>query len=196
MEEVKEKKELIPSENGVWEAHSAVPSVIEEEEDLFIEAIEKAEKRLEFINKQRMLILKLTKPYDWVNFGGRAYLTSYGAERLMLVFDISYKIGEPEIKYDKDGHFVVMYKGTFTWGGKTIEEIGVRSSRDPFYSRAKGQEIPPHQIKLSDIMKAARSNLISRGVSTLLGLRGLKIEDVVKQVGHVETKVEFKKEVS
>jgi hypothetical protein len=183
--------QIITNGDPVAEAFSGVPSVVEEK-DYFVEEVEKAEKRLEALAKQRMLILKLTKPYDWVNFGGKAYLSAYGAERLMLLFNISYKIGEPEIKYDQDGHFTVIFRGTFTWGDKTIEEIGIRSSRDPFFSRAKGQDIPPHQIRLSDVIKSARSNLIARGVSTLLGLRGLQIQDVTKMVGKIEQQVEFK----
>jgi hypothetical protein len=131
-----------------------------------------------------------------VNFQGRAYLTAYGAERLMLLFNISYKIGEPEIKYDEDGHFTVIFRGTFTWGEKTIEEIGIRSSKDPFFSKARGQDIPPHQIRLSDVMKAARSNLIARGVSTLLGLRGLNVQDVTKMVGAIDQQVLFKSKES
>jgi hypothetical protein len=183
--------QIITNGDPVAEAFSGVPSVVEEK-DYFVEEVEKAEKRLEALAKQRMLILKLTKPYDWVNFGGKAYLSAYGAERLMLLFNISYKIGEPEIRYDQDGHFTVIFRGTFTWGDKTIEEIGIRSSRDPFFSRAKGQDIPPHQIRLSDVIKSARSNLIARGVSTLLGLRGLQIQDVTKMVGKIEQQVEFK----
>jgi hypothetical protein len=183
--------QIITNGDPIAEAFSGLPSVVEEK-DYFVEEVEKAEKRLEALAKQRMLILKLTRPYDWVNFGGRAYLTAYGAERLMLLFNISYKIGEPEIKYDPDGHFTVIFRGTFTWGDKTIEEIGIRSSRDPFFSRARGQDIPPHQIKLSDVIKSARSNLIARGVSTLLGLRGLNIQDVTKMVGKIDQQVEFK----
>jgi hypothetical protein len=183
--------QIITNGDPVAEAFSGLPSVVEEK-DYFVEEVEKAEKRLEALAKQRMLILKLTKPYDWVNFGGRAYLSAYGAERLMLLFNISYKIGEPEIKYDQEGHFTVIFRGTFSWGDKTIEEIGIRSSRDPFFCRAKGQDIPPHQIKLSDVIKSARSNLIARGVSTLLGLRGLNIQDVMKMVGKIEQQVEFK----
>jgi len=190
-EETKEEPQIITNGDIVLETFSGVPSVVEEK-DYFVEEVEKAEKRLEALSKQRLLILKLTRPYDWVNFGGKAYLSAYGAERLMLLFNISYKIGEPEIKYHDDGHFTVIFRGTFTWGDKTIEEIGIRSSKDPFFSKAKGQDIPPSQIKLSDIIKSARSNLIARGVSTLLGLRGLSITDVTKMIGKIETKVEFK----
>jgi len=189
--------EIITQENPHFEGQSfdtfsGVPSVVEDK-DYFVEEIEKAERRLEALARQRMLIIKLTRPYDWVNFGGTAYLSAYGAERLIQVFNISYHIGEPEIKYHEDGHFTVIIRGTFTWGERTIEEIGIRSSKDKFFSKAGNQSIPPHQIRLSDVMKAARSNLIARGVATLLGLRGLSIADVVKMVGKVEKKVEFKK---
>jgi hypothetical protein len=191
--------EVVAQENSSIEGQSidifsGVPSVIEEK-DYFVEEVEKAERRLEALARQRMLIIKLTRPYDWVNFGGTAYLSAYGAERLVQVFNISYHIGEPEIKYHEDGHFTVIIRGTFTWGERTIEEIGIRSSKDKFFSKAGNQSIPPHQIRLSDVIKAARSNLIARGVATLLGLRGLSIADVVKMVGKVEKKVEFKKKV-
>jgi hypothetical protein len=191
--------EVVAQENSSIEGQSidifsGVPSVIEEK-DYFVEEVEKAERRLEALARQRMLIIKLTRPYDWVKFGGTAYLSAYGAERLVQVFNISYHIGEPEIKYHEDGHFTVIIRGTFTWGERTIEEIGIRSSKDKFFSKAGNQSIPPHQIRLSDVIKAARSNLIARGVATLLGLRGLSIADVVKMVGKVEKKVEFKKKV-
>jgi hypothetical protein len=179
-------------EEQSFDVFSGVPSVVEEK-DYFVEEIEKAEKRLEALARQRMLIIKLTRPYDWIRYGESAYLTAYGAERLVQVFNISYHIGEPEIKYHEDGHFTVIIRGTFTWGERTIEEIGIRSSKDKFFSKVGTQSIPPHQIKLSDVVKAARSNLIARGVATLLGLRGLSVADVSKMIGKVEKQVEFKK---
>jgi hypothetical protein len=198
MEKVMDAEVIIQGEASFegqgFDTFSEVPSVVEER-DYFVEEIEKAERRLEALTRQRMLIIKLTRPYDWVNFGGTAYLTAYGAERLVQVFNISYHISEPEIKYHEDGHFTVIIRGTFTWGERTIEEIGIRSSRDKFFSKVGNQSIPPHQIKLSDVVKAARSNLIARGVATLLGLRGLSIADVSKMLGRVEKQVEFKKRV-
>jgi hypothetical protein len=197
--EAKELKEAQMNENSlvpeeqVLGAFSAIPSVVEEE-DLFIAEVKKAEKRLEALAKQRMLIIKLTRPYDWIRYGDSAYLKSYGAERLRLFFNISYKvIDKPEIIRHEDGHFTVIFRGVFSWGGQTIEEIGIRSSRDPFFSKVGNQSIPPDQIKMSDVIKAARSNLIARGIATLLGLRGLSIADVSKMLGKIETQVEFKK---
>jgi hypothetical protein len=182
---------LVPEEQAL--AFSAIPSVVEEE-DLFIAEVKKAEKRLEALAKQRMLIIKLTRPYDWIRYGDSAYLKSYGAERLRLFFNISYKvIDKPEIIRHEDGHFTVIFRGTFSWGGQTIEEIGIRSSKDPFFCKVGNQSIPPDQIRMSDVMKAARSNLIARGIATLLGLRGLSIADVSKMLGKIEAHVEFKK---
>jgi hypothetical protein len=193
LNEVQVNEGSFVSEEQALEAFSAIPSVVEEE-DLFIKEVKKAEKRLEALSKQRMLIIKLTRPYDWVRFGDTAYLKSYGAERLRHFFNISYKIVEkPEIIYHDDGHFTVIFRGTFTWGDQTIEEIGIRSSKDPFFSKVGNQSIPPDQIKMSDVIKAARSNLIARGIATLLGLRGLSIADVSKMLGKIETQVEFKK---
>ena len=197
--EAKELNEVPMDRNLVFEdqaveAFSAIPSVVEEEEDLFIAEVKKAEKRLEALAKQRMLIIKLTRPYDWIRYGDSAYLKSYGAERLRLFFNISYKvIDKPEIIRHEDGHFTVIFRGIFSWGGQTIEEIGIRSSKDPFFSKVGNQSIPPDQIKMSDVIKAARSNLIARGIATLLGLRGLSIADVSKMLGKIETQVEFKK---
>jgi hypothetical protein len=195
MEQKVMEPEVVFSSNFVAEdgAFSGVPSIIEEE-DVFIKEVKRAEKRLEALARQRMLIIKLTRPYDWINFNGTAYLKAYGAERLRHFFNISYKIvDKPEVIRHEDGHFTVIFRGTFTWGDQTIEEIGIRSSKDPFFSKAGGQQIPPDQIRMSDVIKAARSNLIARGIATLLGLRGLSIADVSKMLGKIETQVEFKK---
>jgi hypothetical protein len=187
--------EVLNNSDGVpmLGAVSGLPSVVEGD-DYLVEEVEKAERRLEALKKQRMLIVKLTRSYDWVDFQGRAYLTAYGAERLMHFFNISYRIvDKPEVINHEDGHFTVIFRGTFTWGEQSIDEVGIRSSKDPFFSRANGQDLPPHQVRLSDVMKAARANLIARGVASLLGLRGLEMRDVRKLIGDAKTQVVFKK---
>jgi hypothetical protein len=191
-EEVKQVEEIPINEEQII-AHSAAPSVVMEE-DWMIETVKEIEKRLEFVSKLNKLLIKLTIPKDWINFNGTAYLQADGARRLLDILGISFfpKKDDYDIIYHKDGHYTVIYYGTFEWKGKRIDEIGARSSKDYFFSRAKGKEIPPDQINFSHVVKSAYSNLIARGVSAILGLRGLPYEEVIKKIGSIEKEVKFK----
>jgi len=187
-----EKKEQISIDFEASE--SAVPSVIEPlsslaVKDEFIEAITQVEKRLEFLDRLKSAVLKLTRATDWVNFGGSAYLCSQGAERLAQMFGINFRILEEPQKVDlDDGHFYVVIKGEFEWKGRKLQDYGIRSSKDMKY-----KNLPPDQIKVSDVIKDAYGNLIARGISRMLGIRGYSVEEIESVVGPIKKTIVFKK---
>lgn len=195
--QVKEVKEEAAQNEAIEVAESAAPSMIESIlsptelpiKDEFIEAVTQVEKRLEFLDRLKSAVLKLTRATDWVNFGGSAYLCAQGAERLAQMFGINFRILEEPQKVDlEDGHFYVIIKGEFEWKGRKLQDYGIRSSKDIKY-----KNLPPDQVKVSDVIKDAYGNLIARGISRMLGIRGYTVEEIEGVVGPIKKTIGFKK---
>src|SRR6185436_10342665 len=152
---------------------------------------------------QRRLIpasIKCTKPQDWVDMGGKAYLQATGVERIAPLWGLVF--GQPEIeKIDQGGgdyYFVARGFAASRRTGcfyKSIE--GGRSSDDPFFDRfdedkpdwdtwkemsadAKRDWKREHRIAPDelDVRKAAITNWQCRAASMLTGLRGLTQADL------------------
>lgn len=160
--------------------------------DSIIEAAEQAERKIEAVKKIKIMALAVTNSGDWIDEGGRPYLQSSGAEKIARLFGISWNIEEPLVEYDEDGHFTYTYKGTFSIKGVTIEAVGTRSSRDPFFSKSHGKDIPPSEISKADVKKSAFTNLTANGITRLLGIRNLTWEELKEAGINPSKKVEFK----
>jgi len=174
-------------------------------DDTLLQVAERAEKRIEAVNKIKLLALKVTNAHDWTDQGGKPYLQASGGEKVARLFGISWTIGEPIFEQEEGGHFSYTYKGTFTLSGASIEAVGTRSSKAPFFKKydysqkdERGEsiknELPPSEIDKGDLKKAAFTNLIGNGITRLLGIRNLTWDDLesvnIKKdlVGKVEYK--------
>ena len=161
---------------------------------------EQAEKRVNALNKIKRAALMATNARDWTDQNGNPYLQVSGSEKVGRVFGIAWKIDEPVFEVEESGHFAYTYKGYFTVAGATIEAIGTRSSKDPFFKRYAGKgedrkELPPSEMDKGDLKKAAYTNCIGNGITRLLGLRNLTWADLEEfagikkdQVGRVDYK--------
>lgn len=136
------------------------------------------EERIEAVKKIRQAVLAVTNKNDWIDQNGKPYLTVAGAEKIRALFGISWRIDPPEIEYMDDGHYNITFKGYFSMSGTTIEVLGTRSSRDPFFSRAGGRTKELGEIDKNDVVKAALTNCIGNGITRLLGLRNLTWEEI------------------
>ena len=156
--------------------------------DGIVELAEKAEKRIEGVNKIKQLALRVTNSHDWVDQQGKPSLQVSGSEKVARLFGISWAIDEPTYQQEEDGHFAYTYKGYFSVGNATIEAIGTRSSKDKFFSvRYKWNEekkkkepfdVPPSEIDKGDLKKGAYTNCIGNGITRLLGIRNLTYDDL------------------
>jgi hypothetical protein len=146
--------------------------------DNLVQIAEQAEKRVDAINRIKRAALAVTSKHDWVDQGGKPYLQVSGSEKVARLFGISWRIDEPILTVEEDGHYSYTYKGYFTLGPTTIEAIGSRGSKDLFFSRAHQKDIPPSEIDRNDIKKAAYTNLLGNGITRMLGLRNLTWEEV------------------
>ena len=179
-------------ENEVIVANGAeVPAI---GDSTLLALAEQAEKRVMALNKIKRAALLATNARDWTDQNGNPYLQVSGAEKVARVFGIAWKIDEPIMETEESGHFSYTYKGYFTVAGATIEAIGTRSSKDPFFKRYAGRgddrhELPPSELDKGDLKKAAYTNLLGNGITRLLGLRNLTWEDIKEYAGITKDQV-------
>lgn len=137
-----------------------------------------AEKRVDAINRIKILSLKVTNAHDWNDQGGKPYMGVSGAEKVARLFGISWRLDTPIREDHDDGHFDYSFKGYFSMGTAEIEVIGTRGSQDPFFGGSKDRPIPPSEIDRNDVKKGAMTNCLGNGISRLLGIRNLTWEEL------------------
>jgi hypothetical protein len=159
--------------------------------------IEHAKKVSDVIDKLASFGLSLTEPRHWVAYsesgGGRSspWLTAPGAEILLskLSLQVEY-IGDgfdmvafdDEIVTDRGSvqrvrQYLVTCKLRVSIGGwSSIACEGHTTTKDPFFSR--GGRLKGSQVDLGNVRQAAYSNALVNGVCRLLGIRGLRWDDV------------------
>jgi hypothetical protein len=161
---------------------------------------DQAEKRIDAVMKIKRVSLKVTNPRDWTDQQGNPYLQVSGSEKIANLFNISWRIEEPLYDEEPNGHFTWTYKGYFTLGGRSIEAIGTRSSKDAFFNKYEyGEEgadgkklktlLPPSAIDKGDVKKAALTNLFGNGITRILGIRNLTWEDLKEFAGITQDQV-------
>lgn len=178
-------------EQDIIEAEStALPTVIEAplSTDTLLQIAAKVEDRVAAVKKIKAMAFGVTNNNDWVDIGGKPYLEVSGAEKIRMLFGVSWAIDPPEIFNYEDGHFTYVYVGQFSFSGSTIEAIGSRSSKDFFFStRYKWNDVagkklpiqlPPKEIDRASVQKSAYTNCIGNGITRMLGLRNMTWEEL------------------
>ncbi len=153
--------------------------------DYLISVAEQAKARIAAVLTIKQSVLMVTNPSDWVDQNGKPYLQASGSEKIANLFNISWQIEEPLYEEEAGGHFTYSYKGTFTLGGRTIQCIGTRSSKDAFFKKfertsdgQRGSELPISAIDKGDVKKSALTNLLGNGITRILGIRNLTWDDL------------------
>jgi len=149
-----------------------------------IELAEQAEKRLAAFEKIWKGSLQRTNPNDWSDQGGKPYLEASGGHKIARWLGVSWRpVSGPDQEDLGHGHYLIRYTGEFTLSGAIITETGSRASNEPFFNKSKGRELPASEVDKGDVMKAAYTNLIQRGITALLGMRNLTWEDLKQYAG-------------
>lgn len=161
----KEKKALAKKDDS-----TLAPTDLSQEEMLAL-----AERRMELLDKVITMALSSTNERDWVSQEGEPYLMGTGSEKIARRFGIKMVGLEKEKEIiDNKGNYKYTFVAEFKLGkNDSIMAIGSCTSRDKFFSRAKGrirtlEEINPHDIEMKGY-----TNLLNNGVKRLLGLRNL-----------------------
>lgn len=166
------------------------------ESDKLVEIAQQAEKRIEAVKKIKTMALRLTNAHDWTDQGGKPYLQVSGSEKVARLFGISWRfLGDIQRKDEEGGHFSFEVSMEFVMPGASVEFRGSRSSKDPFFSKKYGNDIPASEIDKTDVMKAAITNTIGNGITRLLGIRNLTWDDLKE--GNIKqedvTSIQYKK---
>lgn len=159
------------------------PEIAIYDDDAIFAIADKAEKRVEALNKIMNAALKITTGMDWTIIGGKPYLQESGATKVARLFGIAWKILNLEQKID-EGYPAFSYTMEFSMGGVKVEAIGARSGKDDFFTGQRtdkdGNPNPkfkgPDQIDANDVKKSAFTNCLNRGIKSILpGLRNLDV---------------------
>jgi hypothetical protein len=164
-----------------------VPAIAD---DSLLRVAEMAERRIDAVIKIKQMALKVTNAADWVDQNGKPYLLVSGSEKVANLFNISWRIDEPTVETEADGHFTYTLRGIFSIPGRSVSAEGSRSSKDPFFKKYewikeegkpdKKTEKPISAIDRRDVRMAALTNLLGNGITRILGIRNLSYEDLEK----------------
>jgi hypothetical protein len=178
-----------------------------------VEAIErqaqKVEKYMEVQARIRRACIKLTNVHDWVDQDGKPYLQWTGAAKIAGAFGVSYDtphFSDPKLESDEAGSYLNYEVQTLVrYAGRSVPEIGTASTRDSFFGvRTKKDEkgnvmkdekgapikyfLPISEMDINDIKKKALTNLLNRGLKSLLGL-SFTWDEIEKESGNVITRL-------
>jgi hypothetical protein len=163
------------------------PAIVEDDKMMLTEKyVEAASRQIDLRKKLLALALKALKPHDLQDFDGKPYLEGEGAARIMAVVR-GFKVGAAVFNLEQImPHFFVECSIPMEFMGATTVAIGDCSTQDSFFTGKEGNggrfkkyidqtgsETMAARLLLGDAKKKARENAISRGVSELLGIKGL-----------------------
>jgi hypothetical protein len=153
-------------------------------DDQLIQAAENALRRVDAVLTIKKASLKVTNPKDWTDLEGNPYPNASGSHKIARLFGISWRLDPVSMLMEEGGHIQFKYKGYFGMGNVEIEAIGTRSTSEKFFSQGKGgTKKPLSEIDKGDVEKAALTNCIGNGVTTLLGLKNLSWDDLKEFAG-------------
>lgn len=130
------------------------------------------------------LLVSATYAKDWTIQGGKACLSSAGAERIGRMFQIEYE--KPEVRKETfDDALGEGYRYVFTGRatlvhpglGKTVYAEGRYSTRDKFLGFANDEWRPIEEINEGNIRAAACHTWMGNCIKALFGLRNIPAEE-------------------
>jgi hypothetical protein len=122
------------------------------------------------------ILVSQTYPSDWKEFDGKMCLSSAGAERVGMQFDI--KLSEVTWKKEEwtdsiGKAYRYIYSCRATLGNRVSYAEGIYSTRDDFLGKKDHKYRPLEEIDENDIRRAALNIMKGNAIKGLLGLRGL-----------------------
>lgn len=163
----------------------ADPSVerLYQEQDRFV-AI--AQQRASVYNRIKQIAIQATDISDWIALGDKLHLCEGGAKKAARVCGVNSGPPHQEQEALEDSPagpgYLIKVTMTFRAGGDEITEIGAATSRDQFFAKVgRGDDAvwkPYYEVDKASIIKKAHTNCMIRGITSLLGLRGLTAENL------------------
>ena len=165
-------------------AETAQPAVSEAERPqgfLTRKILEELKEQVALRREAALILISLTTPKDWTNLGDKPYLTESGVSKIASVIGVQFS--EPQIEEsagdDAQGHFIeYTCRLEAMWRGKVLPEIGTSTTRDQFFARANGEDLPFEKINRMNVKKKCVTNAHGRALTKMLGLRGLSWDEI------------------
>lgn len=173
---------------AITPADPAAVGILEEADRL----AEMAQRRADVYERIRNIGIHATHPSDWTKMGDTFHCGEAGVTRIARICGVS--MGPPretkiELEPDLEHGTGYLYRverefcvGRFETASDIITEVGTASSRDPFFAeRGRGDEkvyLPSWQVDEGNILKKAVTVCMVRGVTRLLGIRGVTLDQL------------------
>lgn len=174
------------SEGGVF-LHAQVIHVphVEVEESVD-EAIAGVERDIERFKSVRSISLRLTTTGDWLDMGEKSkgpYLKESGAQSVAVPWGVHIFDAKKEVlnlSDDKGPYVLVIFEGKAYSSklGRMVTDIGTCSSRDDFFALRDQRLVPLSDVDLTDVIKAAKTNLDVRLIKKVVGLGSTTWEEL------------------
>jgi len=170
-----DSQELVPVED-----HPLVAA------DLLDEAaLDRAAKRIEMVDRMKVIAIRSTRKEQWQVMGGKPYPTDTACANIANTLGLAirnpqamHKAGGDVMEDERGEYRVFRYQGElWTADRQVTTQIGMANSRDQFLSR--GGKLPQSEVDMSSIEKKAYTNMVGRLIRKGLGL-DFTMEDLEK----------------
>lgn len=179
--------DLIPIEEGTRVLSSAGPAMMEL--SVLRQLAATADERVKAMAQIIRASVTACGRKDWVDLGGKPYPMEVGAERMARLWGVHVQILEGPDREDREDHYLYRCK-VRVWSdllGRSTEVVGMRSSKDPFFT-ARYERLPDgatqritlrmEEVNERDVAMSSQTNAKVKGITEVLGLRGLTWEDL------------------
>lgn len=168
-----ETQEIVPVESTETETASLISRGSDESYIIALEQAAKNAPRLE--NAMQTLLVAVTQPEDWNYQGGKACLSSAGAERFIKHFHFVFTNWKCAKEVFNDGNgsgYRYVYTCDAFWEGRQVRAEGRYSTRENFLGKTDKAWNAVEDINENSIQTAAYHRCQGNAIKTMLGLRG------------------------
>lgn len=158
-----------------------------------------ARERVQALRELITHAIDVTDRWDWVVMGGgsdpKVYLTGAGATKVARLFGINWtnvRKTRQEREDNRGMYYFYEYTATFMAGSAVIEETGTCTSKDPFFAKKGETWLPSSEVDETNVMKAAWTNCLTRGITALIGLRNFPLSRLPEKLREGAPRVDFK----
>lgn len=190
----------IPPETDVEVLDEREPDHIMSEDEMMDHTIEVAKKIEDYERSLNMIlnfIIRRCYAGDFVSHDSKdkpleertANINNAAAERIARDLGIQ-EVSRSSLKKEimKDGHYTYTCQGVFKFRGMKVSAIGQATTKNPFYSKDKGKERHPSEIREDYIRTECIRDLTKQGVRKIFGLRKIPLSKL-QELGYDISKV-------
>ena len=139
------------------------------------------EKFMEAQKRIRIACIQMTNIHDWVDQDGKPYLQWTGTSKIANAFGVSYdtpKFTQTPTHDDEGDYIDITCESMIRYAGRSVPEMGSCTTRDQFFAQRSREVngkrekyfLPISELDINDIKKKSLTNMLNRGLKSLLGM--------------------------